>query len=208
VKSEVKSIKLSTLVPSPSTPTLTVSDVKQFVYCPRVVYFTYALPWRRPTTYKMLEGKIEHEHVAELEQRRSLRAYGLDGGERQFNVSIHSERLGLTGKLDMVIQAGGEVIPVDFKNSGSGVGLNHKYQLTAYALLVEDMWHRPVRRGFIYLVPLKKAHEVVITPNMRLFVQRTLDKIRDMIAGESMPPATRQKARCRDCEFRNFCNEV
>lgn len=187
---------------------LTVSDVKQFVYCPRVVYFTYALPWRRPTTYKMQEGKIEHEHVTELEQRRSLRAYGLAEGERQFNVSLHSERLGLTGKLDMVIQSGGEIIPVDFKNSGAGVGLNHKYQLTAYALLVEDRWEKPVRRGFIYLVPLKKAHEVVITPNMRLFVRQVLDKIRDMIASERMPPTIRQKARCRDCEFRNFCNEV
>ncbi len=198
--------KTSTLVPTPST--LTVSDVKQFIYCPRVVYFTYALPWRRPTTYKMQEGKIEHEHVAELEQRRSLRAYGLVEGERQFNVSLHSERLGLTGKLDMVIQTGGEVIPVDFKNSGAGVGLNHKYQLAAYALLVEDRWEKPVRRGFIYLVPLKKAHEVVITPNMRLFVRQVLDKIRGMIAGESIPPTTRQKARCRDCEFWNFCNEA
>lgn len=186
---------------------LTVSDVKQFVYCPRVVYFTYSLPQRRPTTYKMHEGKLEHEHVAELEERRSLKAYGLAEGERQFNVALYSDRLGLSGKLDMVILVPGEVIPVDFKNSGAGVGLNHKYQLTAYALLVEDRWRKPVRRSFIYLVPLKKAHEVVITPNMRLFVRRTLDRIRDMISGEYLPPATRQKSRCRDCEFKNFCNE-
>ncbi|MBM4463865.1 MAG: DUF911 domain-containing protein [Chloroflexi bacterium] len=67
----------SPLPPIPCSLVLTVSDVKQFAYCPRVVYFTYALPRRRPTTYKMKEGKIEHEHVAELEERRSLRAYGL-----------------------------------------------------------------------------------------------------------------------------------
>jgi CRISPR-associated exonuclease Cas4 len=187
--------------------TLTVSDVKQFAYCPRVVYFTYALPRRRPTTYKMEEGKIEHEHVAELEERRSLRAYGLAEGERQFNVSLHSERLGLSGKLDMVILTQAEVIPVDFKNSSGEVGLNHKYQLTAYALLVEDRWQKPVRRGFIYLVPLKKAHEITITPNMRLFVRNILSQIRTMIESESMPAPTRQKARCRDCEFGNFCNE-
>jgi len=187
--------------------TLTVGDIKQFVYCPRVVYFTYALPWRRPTTYKMHEGKLEHDRVAQLEERLSLRAYGLTEGERQFNVSLYSERLGLSGKLDMVILSRGEVIPVDFKNTGTGVGLNHKYQLAAYALLVEDRWQKPVRRGFIYLVPLKKAREVAITPNMRLFVRETMDGIRAMIDSESTPPPTRQKARCRDCEFRNFCNE-
>ncbi|MBI4332397.1 MAG: CRISPR-associated protein Cas4 [Chloroflexi bacterium] len=186
---------------------LTVSDIKQFVYCRRVVYFTYNLPIRRPTTYKMEEGKLEHDHVASLEERRSLKAYGIGEGEREFNVSLFSPRLGLSGKLDMVIKSGGEVIPVDFKNSGGGVELNHKYQLTAYALLVEDRWNRPVRRGFIYLVPQKKAQEVAITPNMRLFVHRVLADAREMIETEAMPPATRQKQHCRDCEFRNFCNE-
>lgn len=200
------------MIPSPCgliSPalSLTVSDIKQFVYCPRVVYFTYFLQQRRPTTYKMQEGNLEHEHVAELEERRSLKAYGLAEGERQFDVALYSDRLGLSGKLDMVILVANEVIPVDFKNSGVGVGLNHKYQLTAYALLVEDRWGKPVRRGFIYLVPLKRAYEVVITPNMRLFVRRTVELIRDMIDGEYMPPATRQKSRCRDCEFQNFCNE-
>ncbi|MCL5076336.1 MAG: CRISPR-associated protein Cas4 [Chloroflexi bacterium] len=193
---------------STSLITLTVSDVKQYSYCPRVVYFTYCLPLRRPTTYKMAEGKLEHEHIAELEQRRSLKAYGLAEGERQFNVNLYSKRLELSGKLDMVIETAGEVIPVDFKNTGGGVGLNHKYQLTAYALLVEDQWQKPVRRGFIYLAPQKKGQEVTITPNMRLFVKAALAKIRDMLERESMPPPTRRWARCVDCEFRNFCNDV
>jgi CRISPR-associated exonuclease Cas4 len=146
--------------------------------------------------------------VAELEQRRSLKAYGLFEGERQFNVNLYSRRLELTGKLDMVITTASEVIPVDFKNTGGTVDLNHKYQLTAYALLVEDQWQRPVRRGFIYLIPQKKSREVEIVPNMKLFVKETLARIRDMTERESMPPATRRRARCVDCEFRNFCNDV
>ena len=193
---------------STQTITLTVSDVKQYVYCPRVVYFSYFLPVRRPTTYKMEEGKLEHEHIAELEQRRSLKAYGLFDGERQFNVNLYSKRLELTGKLDMVITTASEVIPVDFKNTGGTAGLNHKYQLTAYALLVEDQWQRPVRRGFIYLVPQKKAQEITITPGMRLFVKESLARIRDMMEREAMPHTTRHRARCIDCEFRNFCNDV
>ncbi len=190
------------------TITLTVSDVKQFLYCPRVVFYTYCLHLKRPSTYKMAEGTLEHEAVTQKEERRSLRAYGLIEGERQFNISLYSRRLALTGKLDMVIVTPREVIPVDFKNTFSGAGLNHKYQLTGYALLVEDLWQRPVRRGFIYMIPRKKAQEVVITDNMRVFFRQTLGKIRDMIDRESLPQPSRRIRHCTDCEFINFCNDI
>ncbi len=187
---------------------LTVSDVKQFFYCPRVVFYTYCLHVKRPTTYKMKEGSLEHDAVAEREERRSLKAYGLSEGERQFNISLHSPRLALSGKLDMAILTNHEVIPVDFKNTSGNAGLNHKYQLTGYALLVEDLWQKPVRRAFIYLVPQKKAHEVVFTDNMRLFFKQTLAKIREMIEKESLPPPARRQTHCTDCEFLNFCNDI
>ncbi|MBI1884779.1 MAG: CRISPR-associated protein Cas4 [Chloroflexi bacterium] len=188
---------------------LTVSDVKQYPYCPRIVYYTYLLPLRaRPTTYKMLEGKLEHERTTELEERRSLRAYGLTEGVRHLDVALTSERLGLRGRLDMIIEALSEVIPVDFKNSEGRVGLNHKYQLTAYALLVEEAWRRPVRRGFIYLVPQKRAQEVRISSNMRGWVHKALREIRDTLAREATPAPTRVRSRCTDCEFRNLCPDV
>lgn len=188
---------------------LTVSDVKQYFYCPRVVFYTYCLHSpKRPTTYKMKEGSLEHDAIEEKEERRSLKAYGLSEGERKFNISLHSSRLGLTGKLDMAILTKNEIIPVDFKNTSGSPGLNHKYQLTGYALLVEDLWQKPVRRGFIYLAPQKRAREVIIADNMRLFFKQTLAKIRTMIDSESLPGPPRRQAHCTDCEFRNFCNDI
>ncbi|MBI2863656.1 MAG: CRISPR-associated protein Cas4 [Chloroflexi bacterium] len=203
----------SPLNPPPSTlyPILTVTDLKQFGYCQRILYFTYCMPVKRPTTYKMEEGKLAHQRVEDLEARRSLKSYRLDeeGGprERQFNVRLYSERLGLSGLLDMVITSREEVIPVDFKNSPGLPGLNHKYQLTAYALLVEDKWDKPVRRGFIHAIPTKRSHEITITPSMRGFVRDAMVAIRQMVAAETMPAATRHKGRCVDCEFLRFCND-
>ncbi len=196
--------------PVPNSPLfLTVSDVKQYPYCPRIVYYTYLLPLRaRPTTYKMAEGRLEHERLETLEERRSLRAYGLQEGIRHFDVALTSARLGLSGRLDMLIETPSELAPVDFKNSEGKVGLNHKYQLTAYSLLVEEARRRTVRRAFIYLVPLKKAIEVAITSNMRGWVNKALREIRASLAGEITPPPTRIRSRCTDCEFRNLCPEV
>jgi CRISPR-associated exonuclease Cas4 len=156
----------------------------------------------------MKEGNLEHYAIAEKEERRSLKAYGLAEGERQFNISLNSAKLALTGKLDMVILTNHEVIPVDFKNTAGNVGLNHKYQLTGYALLIEDLWKKPVRRAFIYLIQQKKAHEIVITDNMRIFFKQTLKKIRDMIDEEYLPPPSIRKAHCTDCEYLNFCNDI
>src|SRR5437868_15412178 len=100
------------------TISLTVSDLRQYEYCARIPYFTHVLGLRRkrPTTYKMEEGRLEHQHVSELEERRSLRSYGLTKGERRFNVNLTSITLQVTGVLDMLILTEDEAIPVEFKN--------------------------------------------------------------------------------------------
>ena len=187
---------------------LTVSDVRQHVYCPRIPYFRLGprLP-HRFVTGAMQEGIVEHRRTEELEHRRSLRAYGLADGERVFDVQMRSTRLGLGGRLDMVICRAGEVIPVEFKNSRAGLGLHHKYQLTAYALLAEEHFGRPVRRTFVYFIPLKQAREVAITPATRAYTRRVLNEIRAAVAGERMPEGTRVLARCRACEFLPYCND-
>jgi CRISPR/Cas system-associated exonuclease Cas4 (RecB family) len=83
-------------------PTFLVTDLKQFAYCPRVVYYSYCLPLIRPTTYKMQAGQEAHLEEEGREQRRSLRAYGLEEGERTFNLWLQSSELGLRGRMDMV----------------------------------------------------------------------------------------------------------
>lgn len=187
---------------------LTVSDVKQYVYCPRVVYYTYHLSIRRPVTFKMEEGKREHEHAEELEQRRSLQAYGLKEGTRHFNVFLRSDRLGLSGRLDLVIERPHEAIPVDFKNTSGPAPLNHKYQLAAYALLIEERWRKPVRRGFIYFVPDKRAQELLLTATIRRFSLLLLDRARRTVLADGLPSPTRHRGRCYECEFRLFCNDI
>ncbi|MBE0467359.1 MAG: CRISPR-associated protein Cas4 [Candidatus Desulforudis sp.] len=187
---------------------LKVSDVKQFLYCPRVVYFTYVMPVPRKVTRKMEYGKEEHLDIERLERRRKLRSYDLSGGERRYRTKLRSERLGVEGVLDMHIVCNSGCFPVEFKNTSRRPGLHHKYQLVSYAMLLEDQYGKPVRQGYLYLTPGKRIYGVEITPNARTFVRRTLDKIRMMIARESFPPAPRRPARCFECEYRNYCADV
>lgn len=186
---------------------MSVTDVRQRVYCPRIPYYRYTMPLERPVTAKMDLGKEEHETTSAREARRTLKAYGIKEGERRFGVNLYSEHLGLRGKIDMVIFTPHEVIPVEYKMT-SGVGLHHKYQLTAYAMLAEHTFGRTVYRTFTYLTPVKKAVEVPITAAMRDHIKKILAGLREDIVRERLPKPTPHRKRCTDCEYRRFCGDV
>lgn len=188
---------------------LRVSDLKQYIYCPRILYFYYVLPVPRRVTRKMEYGKMEHIEIQQLEKRRGLKPYGILEGKRSFQISLSSTRLGIHGVLDMMItSADSNIYPVDFKHSLRQKDLHQKYQLAAYAMLLEEAYQRPVRFGFLYLIPAKKIVPVEITGGMREHVKKVISAIKNVVMGERMPAYVRSKQRCTDCEFRNYCADV
>ena len=189
-------------------PLLEVTDVKQYVYCPRIPFYRYCLPAIRPVTYGMEAGIRGHTVEQAREERRSLRVYGLSSGERMFEVTLRSERQGLVGKLDMAVRQEHEAAVVDYKLSPGRAGTHFKMQLAAYALLLEEAWGLPVNRAFLYHIPDRKAEEVAITPTLRRRVERTVEAIHAMVEQERIPPPPTNRSRCVSCEFRRFCNDA
>lgn len=191
-----------------------VTDLKQWTYCPRVVYYRYCLPEIRPITSLMEAGIAVHADEAGREERRSLRTYGLTQGERGFDLPLRSERLGLRGRLDLAIAVpdraapGAEALVVEYKDSERAAGAHFKLQLAAYALLLEELWGLPVRRGYIYRIPLRQVEEVPISAALRRKVRETIDVMRRAVSGEQMPAAPDSRRPCVSCEFRRFCNDV
>lgn len=190
----------------------TVTDLKQYAYCPRIVFYTYCLPLLRPTTYKMEAGAMAHAEAGERERRRTLTAYGLAEGERHFDVWVASERLGLQGRIDLVIEAGAgeerEWIPVDYKQTVRQAGPHYKRQLAAYGMMLEETLGGRARRGFIYSLVTRKAEEVALTEQLRNDVRETVAAMREMVRREVMPEPPHSRQPCVNCEFRRFCNDV
>ena len=192
----------------------TVTDLKQYGYCPRIVYYHHCLPDVRPVTYKMEAGVEAGKSEEVREERRSLRSYGLRRGERHTDVYLSSERWGLRGRTDLLIDTDDnssgerEMIPVDFKLSPGRMGLNLRLQLIGYGVMIEEKWGLPCRRGFVYFIPKRKAVEVPFTPDLRSRLEKALTDMRDIALNELMPQPTRQRARCAICEFRRFCNDI
>ncbi|GAB4488208.1 MAG: CRISPR-associated protein Cas4 [Anaerolineales bacterium] len=188
-----------------------VTDLKQWVYCPRILYYLMCLPDVRPTTFKMEAGTDAGKAEEGREERRSLRAYGLTEGRREFGVGVASERYGLRGTVDMVIwlerPGAQEVIPVDYKLS-SVAGEHFQLQVAAYGLLLEEESGLPARRGFLYEIPERRAEKINLEGRLRDKLLRSLEAMHHMLHTELMPAPTPKVNKCLACEFRRFCNDV
>lgn len=194
--------------------TFEVTDLRQWRTCARVVWYRHCLPAVRPITDLMRHGKEHHQQEQGREERRSLRTYGLKVGERHFNLTFYSERLGLRGRTDLAIAVpdrtspGAEGVVVEYKDTEQHAGTHIKLQVAAYALLLEEAWSLPVRVGWVYHLPLRRAARIAITPALRRQVTDTVAAIRAAINSEAMPAPPANRGLCVNCEFRRFCNDV
>jgi CRISPR-associated exonuclease Cas4 len=192
----------------PALLPLRVHDLKQWDYCPRIVFYNYAMPVDRKSTYKMRHGRAAEEAIDRLEKRRKLTEFGLADGKRIFHLWCTSNELGLSGKLDLLIDSPAGLFPVDFKMSEQHVHKNHITQLCGYALLIEESFHRSVSRGFIFLVPREEIVSIELTADRKTAVRETLAQIRRSIELQVTPNPTDVRARCDECEYRNYCSDI
>lgn len=194
---------------------LSVTDLKNYVYCPRTVYFHRVLHLEPRLEAQQHESLKQHEALEEREVRR-LGAVFYDPSIRQadkvFKVPLTSRVLRLQGSVDMLIKAGTEYIPVDFKMANSNRGRiwpDHRYQLVAYSLMIEEEFDTTVRRGFIYYVPEKAALRLEITPRLKLFVKRLTRDMWNMVKRGELPKVRVPPHRCSGgCGFMWVCHRT
>ncbi|MBV9300659.1 MAG: CRISPR-associated protein Cas4 [Acidobacteriaceae bacterium] len=187
---------------------IAVTDLKQWVYCPRIVYYHRVMPAVGKPTFKMREAIAAQELIEGLEMRRCLKEYGFENARRRFNVWLSDEILSLSGKADLVLEAAEEIAVVDFKLTSGEPGENQRTQLAGYSLLAEKAYGLPARRAFLYRIPDNRVFAVEITVKLRDAVRAAVEGIRALERTEWMPAATPVRARCTECEFANYCADV
>jgi len=185
-----------------------VTDLKQWAYCPRVVYYHRVMPAPARPTYKMKEGLAAQDLIENLETRRKLREYGFDGARRRFGLWLENKELGLAGKIDLLLEADDEIAVVDFKLTSGEPGRNHRVQLAGYSLLAEAALAFPARRAFLYRIPDNRIFAEPVTEELRQAVKTAVTDIRRMGDTQFCPDSTEVRGRCVECEFANYCADV
>ncbi len=194
-------------MPDGNDTLFTVTDLKQFMYCPRILYYHTCLPDVRPVTYKMQAGVRRHEDEHKRSIRRTMNLPEIETAERRFDVPVQSLTLGLSGQVDEVIFWDDMLMPIDYKLAKKA-GQHFKVQLGAYAMMLEETYHLPAVNGALYLIPKRETVEVSITRRLRTKVTDAIAAMRSITDSEMMPEPPKYRHVCLDCEFRRFCNDV
>jgi len=185
-----------------------VTDLKQWAYCPRVVYYHRVMPAPPRPTYKMKEGLAAQDLIESLETRRKLLEYDLDSARRRFGLWLDNKDLGLAGKIDLLLEAKDEIAVVDFKLTSGEPGRNHRVQLAGYSLLAEAAFGLPARRAFLYRIPDNRIFSEPVTEELRQAVNTAVVDIRRTGESQWCPAPTEVRGRCVECEFANYCGDV
>ena len=97
---------------------------------------------------------------------------------------------------------------MDLKRSEQHVHDNHITQLCGYALLVEEKFQRSVECGFIFLVPREEIVRIDLTAERKMATRDALAQMRRSVQSQAIPNPTDVRARCDECEYRNYCSDI
>ena len=118
---------------------------------------------------------------------------------------VWSERLGLSGKCDIVERhPDGSLVPVEFKKGRRRRFDNDDAQLCAQALCLEEVFGLQVPRGAIFHASSKRRREVEFTENLRRLTEQAIEAMHQLIEEEAVPNAV-HKPQCSECSLFDHC---
>ncbi len=173
-----------------------VSALQHWVYCPRQCALIHLEDAWTDSIFT-LEGSSGHENVDEM-------ARGVRRGVRyETSIPIWSDELGLSGRCDLV-EFHPQPYPVEYKRGSAKAPRADAVQLCAQALCLEEMLGEPVPVGAMYRAQKRARTEVEITGDLRAFTLSVLDQVREMLAGDTLPPPAADQ-RCEKCSLQPVC---
>lgn len=183
-----------------------VNLIRQWYYCPRVVYYMELtdISVHRPIWVK--QGEDFHKLEEKLWQRRNLSRFKLTSGKTYHNLAMRNDDLGIHGIVDMAVETGDSVYAVEFKLSAHNKKRGDILQLVAYAMLLEQHFSKSSRIGF--LVGKGKVLQTLnITSERRQAVMTATNQIRKMLQRGLKPESSATVVQCCACEYINHCND-
>jgi CRISPR-associated exonuclease Cas4 len=181
------------------TESLPLSLLNDYLYCRRRAALKVVEGWRSANEHTA-RGDIVHEHA-------DLPGYELAKGVTLLRaLPVFSERLGLSGKCDIIEQRpDGSLFPVEYKVGKRREFENDDVQLCAQALCVEEMLGVTIPHGAVFHAQSKRRREVDFNAVLRARTEQTAAELHALLSSESVPPARYIEGRCEECSLFEIC---
>ncbi|MBD3256549.1 MAG: CRISPR-associated protein Cas4 [Candidatus Lokiarchaeota archaeon] len=187
-------------------PIVGTEEIRQYVYCQRIVYFRHVMRAPMKQSYKMEYGTKKHKKLQQLKNKQE------DYSQKYYNIYLTDAESGLVGLIDYFEYDGKEAYPVEIKsgrippkNSRNELDDPHKYQATAQAMLIEQNFDFLVRKVRIFYTKSEKYVDYPINIEEKLKVLKIIDNIAKIIETERIPEPTEDQGKCVDCECKLYC---
>ena len=192
-----------------TTPMLTPSEIIEYIFCPRFIYFMNCLKisQHEELRYKVVKGREIHETRIKNNPEYLRKCLGCI--DKELSVYLASKDLGVRGVIDEVLYlSDGTLAPLDYKYAEftEFIFQTHKIQSTLYALLIMENYKKPVKKGFIcYVRNGNEVKEIVYTDRDFLYTKFIIKEVFDIILKGYFPKKTQWQNRCIDCCYKNIC---
>jgi CRISPR-associated exonuclease Cas4 len=195
---------------------LPLSVINDFLYCPRRAALKL-IEGVRSENVHTARGDIVHEHA-------DLAGYEVLNGVTLLRaLPVFSERLGLSGKCDIVEvhprcsnelspmadgqfspANGHEIRPVEVKLGKRREFENDDAQVCAQALCLEEMFQTRIARGAVFHAASKRRREIEFTAELRALTEKTIADLRAVFEA-GVVPAAKFAPRCEECSLYEIC---
>jgi len=188
---------------------VTPSEVIEYLYCPRFIYYMNSLKIPQHEHRRALVNKGRDIHELKLVRNKDYIRKRLNCSDKICDVYLSSETLKLVGKMDeILILNDGSMAPLDYKFASwnNKVYITLLIQQVLYALLIEAHYQTQVTKAFIVYIRSKNhVEEIPITQKQKEKAKKIVDEIFAILNMNYYPKGTKQKRKCEDCTYRNIC---
>ncbi|MCB1174404.1 MAG: CRISPR-associated protein Cas4 [Leptospiraceae bacterium] len=182
--------------------------LRQFAFCPRIVYYRLILGQRPRHTIWMQQGLDHQEHLDRLLQRRRLGRFSMEGAQLLQNYALSSENWGVHGMVDTLLVNDIEVVPLEIKLGRANGGRGHRLQLLAYGLMAAEQMRKDFRQAFLlYGAKGNQVQPIVNVEKSRRQLKQVIAAIQDMETDMLKPDSAATAQQCAQCEHIRECND-
>lgn len=189
---------------------VTPSEVVEYVFCPRFIYYMNVLGISQGEEDRYLVQRGRNIHEMKRVRNKSYIRKKIGVIDKNIDVHFYSYRYKLVGRVDEVLFLENDfAAPLDYKYAfwENKVYKTSLLQQALYSILIEENYKKTVKNAYlVYTRSKNHIEKLTIGKKLKNKAVDIVEEIFSILNMNFYPKATRYKTRCNDCTYRNLCN--